>query len=241
VKVFIVGANGGLGQALSETYAQRGWDLILQGRHQEDLAAMASDLQYRFDIQVSVLCQDLLSPGGIDNILQALVSQPLDAVIFAQVITAVKDGAALPLAQAKELFAINFWFVVELLQGLNQQLLESGASVVTFSSIACIRPRSSNLFYTGSKMALEAYVSSMQHQYNNSKLKWQHYRLGYLHSRNSFALRTALPIAKSQQVAQHVYDNMDTARVFETYPQWWSILGWVLNMLPWSIFKRLNF
>lgn len=75
----VTGASAGLGAEFAEQLAAQGRHLVLVARDAERLAAVASDLEGRFDVHVECLVADLLSEDGASAVEARLLS-PVDPV-----------------------------------------------------------------------------------------------------------------------------------------------------------------
>jgi len=69
MNVFITGAAGGLGRALANECASRGYNLFLTDVNEEGLARIKRGLERQFDVAVAVKACDLTSPESVDEML----------------------------------------------------------------------------------------------------------------------------------------------------------------------------
>ncbi len=66
----VTGASSGIGRALVEKIASKGFDLIIVARNEEKLDALKSSLVVRFQIDVRAIAADLTTDEGIGNLIQ---------------------------------------------------------------------------------------------------------------------------------------------------------------------------
>ncbi len=64
----ITGASSGLGTVFARQLAAQGYDLILVARREEQLAALASELQQHYPISVEILAADLSRLAGVKRV-----------------------------------------------------------------------------------------------------------------------------------------------------------------------------
>lgn len=81
--VFITGATSGFGKACAEKFASHGYDLILNGRREERLAAVKIELEKRFNVAVLLLPFDVQIQEDVFNAIQHLPAdwQQIDILI----------------------------------------------------------------------------------------------------------------------------------------------------------------
>ena len=71
----ITGASSGLGAEFARQLAARGHNLILTARRQEKLAALASELSSKYNLQASVLVADLTQEEDLQRVEQTIEDQ----------------------------------------------------------------------------------------------------------------------------------------------------------------------
>lgn len=241
----VVGGSSGVGRALAESLARRGFDLVLGARDLRDLRAVASDLELRFGVSVTPLPVDLQHP---DEELAAWVDRCLEihggidtVLVTVGAIDAADDGLA-DGSLADALVATNFLGVTKIAGRFLAHFDSHGAgTVVLFSSIAAAAPRRRNAIYAASKAALESYGRSMQHRFAGTSVRVQIYALGYIDTTMSRGQRLLLPATAPERVAEHVVTRLGSRHRFGYYPRHWRPIVWVLRRLPWPIYRRLAF
>jgi len=70
----VTGAAGGLGSAIAQTMAERGWSLVLSGLPSDPCAELAESLRARFGVEAHAISADLLSPVDIERLVEGSVS-----------------------------------------------------------------------------------------------------------------------------------------------------------------------
>jgi short-subunit dehydrogenase len=74
----ITGASGGLGQAFAEQLAERGSHLVLVGRSEDKLQALAQRLEQQSKITATVFTADFASYSEVDQLISDLKTKRID-------------------------------------------------------------------------------------------------------------------------------------------------------------------
>jgi NAD(P)-dependent dehydrogenase (short-subunit alcohol dehydrogenase family) len=86
----ITGAAGGLGSSIAETFAERGWSLVLSGLPTDPLPALAAGLRARHpNLEVEIITADLTHPADITRLVA-------DAATWKGTLTCLVNNAGRP-------------------------------------------------------------------------------------------------------------------------------------------------
>jgi decaprenylphospho-beta-D-erythro-pentofuranosid-2-ulose 2-reductase len=244
-RAVVVGASAGVGRALCEDLARRGYDLVIGSRHPDDLDALAADLALRYAVTVTPRSIDLCGPANaveryVDECFETLGE--VDAVLVsAGAIDGADDGTAPP-SVTTTLVQTNFLGVVTLVGAFVEHLERHGSgTIVLFSSIAAAAPRGHNVVYGAAKAALEHYGRSLQHRLAGGNVWVQIYALGYVDTAMAAGRRLLLPPADPHRIARTVVGGLHDDRRFTYLPRYWRPILFGLRHLPWVIYRRLRF
>jgi hypothetical protein len=242
VTYIIVGGSSGLGRALAERFAVAGNELVLVSRDLRDTDPLAKHLTIKYDVKVSPVALDLdsspLPLEVIDAVLEA--HAPLKGLLMPAGLNEDQDVIGLSEEKLLSLSRVNYLSPCQMLNHYLPRLENNGGVIAGFGSIATARGRSRNAAYAAAKSALESYFESLAHYAANGPLSGQFYILGYMDTNLAFSQSLLFPLASPERVADVVYKRRFTSgRWF--LPRPWFILYRVLQLLPWTIFKRLSF
>jgi len=241
----VIGASSGVGRALSESLARAGYDLVLAARSGRDLEAVAANVRIRHGVKAVPIELDLRGPdedlaGWFERCTRELPSP--DAVLIpAGAVDDEDDGLSDP-ELIDRLVETNFLGVVRVARRfLNAFEARGCGTVVLFSSIATAAPRRRNVAYTAAKSALAAYARSMQHRFAGTEIRIQVYALGYVDTAMTQGRKLLFPVARADRVADAVVSGLYRSRRFQYSPRPWALVAFVLERLPWPIYRKLEF
>jgi short-subunit dehydrogenase len=118
--ILVIGADGGLGQQISNLLMQRGATVVGTARTNETASTLPPGL-------AQALLLDLESQQSIDTLVSYLTSAPqaLDGVVFASGLVAFGSVADTPAAVAERLMQVNHLSPAKVIAGLAQKLSTS--------------------------------------------------------------------------------------------------------------------
>lgn len=240
----IVGASAGVGRALAYQFARAGHNLVVAASDARDLEATASDLRIRCGIQVATVVMDL---ARIDETALRQIEQAagdlggLHGLLLPAGAVSPDDTAHAAAGEIDRLTRVNYLSMASVIQRLLPLLQGHPAVIVGFGSVAAMRGRGRNAAYAAAKRALESYFESLRHAFSNTELNVQFYILGYMNTQMAFGIRTLLPKADPDRLSRVVLANITRDIGVMYYPRYWRFINWVIRMIPWQLYKRLNF
>lgn len=155
----VTGASGGLGTELARLFAADGHDLVLLGRRQDRLAALAGELTARHDVHCTVLVRDLARAGEGTTVFAEVESLDLDITVLVNNAGFGAYGAFVEteLQRQLDLLRVNVEVLTELTWRFLPGMLENGRGrVLNVASTAAFQPGPLMAVYYASK----AYVLS---------------------------------------------------------------------------------
>lgn len=146
----VVGATGQLGSRIAAELGARGARLILSGRDEAKLSAVADRLGARS------VAADLTLPGGPASIADTLNNETLDGVVYAAGVVAFGSLTELDDDTLDELLLTNFVGYARLLRAVVPRL-SKGSLVAQISAVVAESPTGGMAAYSASKAALSAF------------------------------------------------------------------------------------
>lgn len=155
--VLVTGASRGIGRAITEHLAARGWDVIAGVRSQTDAEAVtAVDPQ-----RISAVILDVTDPEHIDALATSLPAR-LDAVVNNAGIVVAGAVETIPIADWREQLEVNVIGQLAVTQEVLPRLRESQGRIVFISSVNGRMSMPLMGAYSASKFALEAAADALR-------------------------------------------------------------------------------
>jgi short-subunit dehydrogenase len=152
------------------------------------------------------------------------------------------DNESLNLENIDVLLATNLITIIKLCNLFFKRIKDlEDSNIIFFSSIAAIRGRKNNIFYSASKRALESYFESIQHALGDSKVTVKLYCLGYVETSLSFGKKLLFPKITPDRVANEVIDGLNRSTGRKFLPKFWFFVERIIKVIPWFIYRRINF
>lgn len=123
----VTGASSGIGQAFAERLAAVGYDLVVVGRREQRLTALAAALP---GVSVQVVTADLATDAGIDAVAELCTGQPLSMLVNNAGVAHYMPMADLPTDTARELVNVKVLAPTMLTRAALPGMLERRAGTI---------------------------------------------------------------------------------------------------------------
>jgi|TARA_B100001093_G_scaffold471858_1_gene494469 short-subunit dehydrogenase len=239
----IIGASSGLGRDLAYTFAKNKNNLILVSRDKKDLTAIKSDIELKYKVNVKILICDFSSIDDINSklLIDDKIFENLKGILFPIGNMFENDNIELNAQNVQSIIFANYLSVTHVVSKLKKYLLlNDKSSIVGFGSVSGVLGRKFNSNYAASKRALESYFESLAFESLDNMINLQFYILGYLNTNLSFGQNLKIPKGSTKKLSKMVYKNLNIKFKKIYYPFIWSIIIFVLKIVPFSILLKLN-
>ena len=243
MKAMIVGASAGLGRALAEELARKGYDLLLVAGDERDLDPMVRNLRLIYATNVEyVACRIAPHTDWMEKIKAALGDfGATDVLMFPIGLSRTDDQGELAPEKVGELMEANLLGVMTVVAAvLPSMRSRNSGSIVGFGSIADCRGRSENVAYAAAKRGLRSYFESLRHLLADSNVGVHFYVPGYMQTQQSYGKQMLFPAARTSEVARRVIANLGRKDVIAYIPRFWALVALGVRLCPWPIFRKLK-
>ena len=241
MKYLIIGASSGLGRELAYTFAKHKHDIILVSRDLRDLKVLKSDIENKYNNNVEIIEIDLTSKNQISQkLFTNKFFYEVQGLLFPLGMMLQSDNDNLSLEKINELISANFSSIAYITANFSKHLISKNGQIIGFGSISGYLGRKINPHYSASKRALESYFESLGFVNKSNGLNIQFYILGYLDTNLAFGKKLMLPKASPKKLAEMVYKNRNIKYKKFFFPIWWSLIGFILKMIPLKILIKID-
>lgn len=163
----VAGGSRGIGYAIAEALAKRGWNLILVARHPDDLAKAKTQLEATYPVHVDVLAKDLSQEATAAELAAWCEEHKVSLRMLCNVagIGGARDYLQLPADSVRYMMRLNLESEVMLTDAL-LPLLERNprAYILNVASMAGLAPIPGKNIYSATKSAVIFFSYSLRYQ-----------------------------------------------------------------------------
>jgi decaprenylphospho-beta-D-erythro-pentofuranosid-2-ulose 2-reductase len=243
LRVIILGATSAIAEATARLYAAEKASLMLVGRQEARLKAIADDLTARGAAQVETAVLDLEEAGEAAT-LGGLAERlgGVDHILIAYGILGEQPKAAADPAEAERILRVNFnSAALWCLAAANLLEAQRRGSLVVLGSVAGDRGRRANFVYGAAKAGLSALVEGIAHRFAATGPRAVIVKPGpTITPMTDGMVRKGLLWATPEAVAAVVRRAADRGGPVQYAPWFWRFIMLIIRFLPAPIFNRLD-
>ncbi len=169
----IAGGSKGIGYAIAEALAKRGYNLILIARGMDALLKAKNELEKNYPVQVQVLSYDLSTENAATDIAKWCTDNNINLKMLCNVAGLGGEGdyLQLPLDSVRYMINLNLESAMALSYTL-LPLLEKNApsQILNVSSMAGFAPIPSKNMYSATKAALTSFSYALRYQLRDKNI-----------------------------------------------------------------------
>jgi len=169
----ITGATSGIGYELSKLFAQDGYNLVINARHEQDLNEVADELEEAFGISIAVIAKDLSEPGAPDEIFLSLQDQSIkiDALVNNAGFGLYGSFAETDLSTEQAMMQVNMVALTHMTKlFLGHMLEQNEGGILNVASIASFQPGPMMAVYYASKAYVLSFSEALSSELSGSSV-----------------------------------------------------------------------
>lgn len=230
----ILGATSIIAKEFAHCAAREGYAILLIGRHQPQLAAIAADITLRYHVHCDVITADFSK--NIDQLIKIL--EHLKGINLFIAHSVMMNNDKLTNQSIDELIHVNITSTAQLIHAYWHKK-QSEHRLIFLSSVAACRGRAKNSLYGASKAAIEIYLQGLQQAAKTS----QHItiaRLGYIDTHVTYGEPGIFYASPPKTCAKVCWRASNTNQRNIYHPFFWRFIMALLSRIPFSIYKRMR-
>ena len=243
MSVLILGATSRIAQQIAHCYAAKGEAIAVAARDLEECRRIASDIEIRHEVRVEALAFDAVDLESHAALIEQAVDAvgPLSVAVLAFGDMGPEGFDPADPAQLRAVIDINFTGAASLCEQLAVHMTGQGrGSIVGITSVAGDRGRASNYPYGSAKGAFALYLQGLRNRVFSEGVHVMTVKLGFVDTRMTFGLQTAIPIASPEATAAAVVRAQGRKTESLYYPRFWGGIMGIIRAIPETLFKRLS-
>jgi short-subunit dehydrogenase len=171
----ITGASSGLGAVFARRLAAQGYDLVLVARREEQLAALAAELQHRHSISVEILAADLSRPADVERVESRIAAiEGLDVLVNNAGFGTTGRFAEVDLAKSLDMIQVHVTACMRLCRAaLPGMVARRRGALINVASVAAFTPMPGNANYAATKAYLLTFSKALHAELMGTGVKVQ--------------------------------------------------------------------
>lgn len=241
-KVVIFGATSRIAQELGRQFASENAEIFLVGRGRDRLELLQNDLLARGAHSIQVQEHDFLNQEAVELLVETIKKKmsTVDVIVLAFGVLGQPEKTHSDFRRADEVIQTNLNASIALCLA-SRTLLQQGSTLAYLSSVAGDRARRSNFVYGASKAGMNFFLDGYRLELLDAGIYVTNIKLGPVNTPMTMVLKS-LPFMISPENAAENIRAAIKAKKREAYiPSIWFWIMTVIRLLPFSIFKKLNF
>lgn len=242
--VLVLGAASGIGRAVANELAGRGFDLLLAGRDLEELAALAADLRLRHGVETRCQPFDALALETHGAFVEECRLASRDSLAGAVVCFGYlgdQSVAQQDPMETKRILDTNLLGAASIL-GLLANHFEAKRQgfLCAISSVAGERGRQSNYVYGAAKAGLTVFLQGLRNRLFSSGVRVITIKAGFVDTRMTFGRPGLFLVASPESAGGAIVRAIRRGREVVYVPGFWRAVMLLIRAIPERVFKRLR-
>lgn len=237
-RAIVVGASSGIGAALAEAMAQRGYLVAAVARRADELAALAARQAHIYPY-----AQDVTAFAATEALFQRIVRDldGLDVIVYAAGVQPSVGAQEYTFDKDQAMVEVNLLGAMAWLNLAALRFSRARAGqIVGISSIAGDRGRAAFPGYHASKAGLSTYLESLRNRLTRQGVTVTTIKPGFVETRLLANASRTFWVISAETAAQHILRAIEQRRQTVYVPGRWRWVSLIIQHLPSAILRRLN-
>ena len=242
-KILIIGATSAIAESCARLWANRGDELYLVARNEQNLKIIAADLKIRGSKRVNIYCTDLNNMGKHNELLDAAENamNGIDTVLIAHGTLPNQKLCEKNIEKTLAEINTNALSIVSILTLVaNRFEAKKNGTIAIISSVAGDRGRASNYVYGSAKAMITAFTSGLRQRLYKSNVAVVTIKPGFVDTPMTADFKKGLLWTKPNAVAIKIVKAIDVRKNEVYVPLIWRLIMLVIKILPTKVFKKLQ-
>ena len=237
--IWITGGSTGIGKALAEKFASKGWNVAISARR-ENLLKEISDShenihEFPLDVTDKIKCKEVFEQ--IKNKFESV-----DMCFFSTGTWDPKKEKDIDVEQIENVFKVNFFGTLNSIKAVEEYFKNRKKGTISIvSSIAGYRGLPNSTGYGPSKSALNNLAESLYFDFKRSNVRVCLISPGFIKTPMTDKNDFKMPFLKTTEyAAEKIYDGLINKKVFEIhFPKTLTLILKIFSFLPSTIYFGL--
>lgn len=170
----ITGATSGIGAEYARRFARDGYDLIITGRREAKVKALADQLSRENNVSVEVILIELSDVEQVDEFLERIKDRDIDVLVNNAGFGTLRFFHREPLQTHEDMVAVNILCPIRLTYAILPKMLQKrDGIIINVSSAGAYLPTPNEATYTGTKAFLRAFSEALYFELIGTGVKVQ--------------------------------------------------------------------
>jgi short-subunit dehydrogenase len=170
----ITGSTSGIGAEYAKRFAREGYDLIITGRREAKIRALADELSHENNVNVEVILIELSNTEEVEDFLERIKEKDIDVLVNNAGFGTLRFFHKEPLQIQEDMVDVNVLCAMKLTYVILPKMLKKGNGIIiNVSSAGAFLPTPNEATYTGTKAFLRAFSEALYFELIGTGVKIQ--------------------------------------------------------------------